>query len=244
MSDMLLALARAHLYGFLAAVFGGPPGAELLAALRSAALADALRELGLTPAALPVGQTAAELTQEELAIVFTRLMVGPGPGYVPPYGSIYLDPPAGSNRPLLWGPSTIAIGELYRAADLELAPGQVPDHLGVELAFMQHLCAREAHAATTGNNAVVEQARSLQAAMLCDHLGRWAPHSTGRNALAVTRPMPNSAPRIRLPTSRCATPTTPRWRPQCAGAGRPCLPSPKRGSATKRWPTLSPIFAR
>lgn len=175
MSDMLLALARAHLYGFLAAVFGGPPGAELLAALRSAVLADALRKLGLTPAALPVGQTAAELTQEELAVAFTRLMVGPGPGYVPPYGSIYLDPPAGGNRPLLWGPSTIAIGELYRAADLELAPGQVPDHLAVELAFMQHLCAREAHAATTGNNAAVEQARSLQAAMLRDHLGRWAP---------------------------------------------------------------------
>lgn len=185
MSDMLLALARANLYGFLAAVFGRPPDAELLTTLRDGALAGALRELGLTSAALPAGQAAAELTQEELAIAFTRLMVGPGPGYAPPYGSIYLDPPASGNRPLLWGPSTVAIGELYRAADLELAPGQpaacgsgrgqVPDHLGVELAFMQHLCAREAHAAATGDNAAIEQVRGLQAAVFRDHLGRWVP---------------------------------------------------------------------
>lgn len=196
MNAVLLALARANLYGFLAAVFGGPPSAELLATVRGEALASTLRELGLASAALPAGQAAAEPTQEELAVAFTRLMVGPGKGYVPPYGSVYLDPPAIGRRPLLWGPSTVAIGELYRTADLELSPGQIPDHLGVELAFMQHLCAREAHAATMADNNAVEQVRSLQAAMLHDHLGRWVP--LWAVAVAQTKPHPFYAAMVRL----------------------------------------------
>ena len=81
----------------------------------------------------------------------------PGPDYVPPYGSVYRDGPNGppgtwQGRPTLWGPSSVAVAQAYREAGLALAPGgpQVPDHIGLELQFMQHLCACEAGALSRG----------------------------------------------------------------------------------------------
>lgn len=185
-----MALARANLYGFLSAVFSAPPSAELLATLRDGSLPDILGEPGWASAGGPsVGFGDAEPAPEELAVAFTRLMVGPGGGYVPPYGSIYLDREGRTSelsgdfegrdrrgdRAQLWGPSTVAMGQLYRSAGLALVNGQVPDHLGIELAFMHHLCAREANAAAEGDGAAVEQWRSRQVAVLHDHLGRWVP---------------------------------------------------------------------
>jgi TorA maturation chaperone TorD len=171
MSDVVTAVARAALYGLLSAVFGAPPSAGLLTNLAAALPADLLAESGLGAA----NNADDRPTGDELAVAFTRLMVGPGKGYVPPYGSVYLDPSATGSRPQLWGPSTAAALELYRAAGLEPAAGQIPDHLALELKFMQFLCEREAAAARQDDQAAVARWRRRQADFLHDHLGRWAP---------------------------------------------------------------------
>lgn len=186
MNDVVTAVARAALYGLLSAVFSAPPSAELLARLAAALPPDLLAEAGLG-SANAAGNRPAD---DELAVAFTRLMVGPGKGYVPPYGSVYLDPPATGHRPQLWGPSTMAALEMYRAAGLEPVGGQMPDHLAVELKFMQTLCEQEASAAA------VARWRRLQADFLRDHLGRWAPAWAAAAGSAAEHPFYRAMARL------------------------------------------------
>lgn len=155
---METALARASLYNFLAAAFGDPPTPELIAAWVKT-LPD------LKPAPL-----------DEMRRAYTRLLVGPGAGYAPPYASVYLEPP-GNGKPTLWGPRAVAVEALYRQAGLEVTSGQprVPDHLALELQFMQHLCAREADAVVCGEPDEAGQWRGRQHGFLRDHLLPWLP---------------------------------------------------------------------
>lgn len=160
---METALARASLYNFLSAVFGDPPTADLLTAA-----GEMLRDL--PPATL-----------DELHQAFTRLLIGSGKGYAPPYASVYLHPTSDS-KPRLWGVEAIAVEAVYRECGLSIVPGwpRVPDHLALELQFMQHLCAREANAITGGELEDAARWRELQQAFLRDHLWSWLPRFVRR----------------------------------------------------------------
>lgn len=193
MTDATFALGRAELYNFLAAVFSEPPAERWVAELATAderglgeGLAAALA-LVATPdemEALVAWATSGDPARlrDELAQAYTRLLLGPGPGYVPPYGSVYRDGPDGppgtwQGRPTLWGPSTTAVAQAYHEAGLAVAPGgpQVPDHLGLELQFMQHLCACEAAAVGRGESAEADAWRVRQGTFLREHLLPWVP---------------------------------------------------------------------
>lgn len=160
---METALARAALYNFLATVFGDSPTPDMMRA---------------TAEMLPEAESAS---LEELQCAYTRLLIGPGVGYAPPYASIYLDQSA-RIKPLLWGQESVAVESLYREAGLEIAPGQprVPDHLALEFQFMQHLCACEAHAELQGDAAEAAGWRDRQMNFLRDHLITWLPRFAAR----------------------------------------------------------------
>jgi TorA maturation chaperone TorD len=160
---METSLARASLYNFLAAAFGDPPTADLLAAA-----VEMLPDLPLAPL-------------YKLHMAYTRLLVGPGKGYAPPYASVYLHPAANS-KPQLWGPEAIKVEAIYRECGLEVAGSQprLPDHLALELQFMQHLCAREANVIARGRADEAGAWRDLQQVFLRDHLWPWLPRFVGR----------------------------------------------------------------
>lgn len=153
-----IVLARASLYNFLAAAFGDPPTTELLAAA-----ADMLPDLPIAPL-------------DELHQAYTRLLVGPGRFYAPPYASIYMQSNFNS-KPELWGSEATRVEAIYRERGLEIAPGRsrLPDHLAFELQFMQHLCAQEANARGRGDNEEADGWRDQQQAFLRDHLIAWLP---------------------------------------------------------------------
>jgi TorA maturation chaperone TorD len=169
---METALARAALYNFLAAAFGDPPTPELMGVARET----------FPEAALPL--------LDDLRQAYTRLLVGPGTSYVPPYASVYLNPPP-NGKPQLWGAEAAAVEALYREAGLEVAPGQprVPDHLALELQFMQHLCAREADALARSDFDEAAAYRDRQRAFVCDHLWPWLSRFGERVAEADTHPV-------------------------------------------------------
>lgn len=169
---METALARASLYNFLAAAFGDLPTPELMATAKEV---------------LP---NVAPAPLDEVCKAYTRLLIGPGAGYAPPYASVYLDPPL-NGKPQLWGPAAIAVDSIYREADLEIAPGQprVPDHLALELQFMQHLCARQAEAQARGKLEEAARWRERQHTFLHDHLWPWLPRFAERAAEAGTHPV-------------------------------------------------------
>jgi TorA maturation chaperone TorD len=151
-------LARAALYNFFARVFGEPPTPDLLTALQE-----------MFPNLTPVG---LETLQQE----YTSLLVGPSDHYAPPYASIYLHP-SQNDKAYLWGPEASAVEDLYRAAGLEITPGQsrVPDHLALELQFLHHLCACEANSDIHGQPEETIQWRRQQQTFLQERLLPWLP---------------------------------------------------------------------
>jgi len=51
----------------------------------------------------------------------------------------------------------------------------MPDALGVELEFMEHLCLEQHSAEAEGRDGDVERLQDLQVRMLVDHVSRWVP---------------------------------------------------------------------
>lgn len=176
------AAARGRLYRFLAATYLRPPTGALVAPLLDddflAALADRF------------GRTAvAELTEfrssfggdyDVLDQEYQQLFVVPLGRYVTPYEAVYRDERVVDEevvRGLLMGPSTVAVGALYREAGVEVADDllELPDHVGLELGCMAALCDAEARAVADGDGQAAQRVRGLQRRLLDEHLLRWAP---------------------------------------------------------------------
>lgn len=162
------------LFNLLAAAFLEPPTAGLVETLQ-----PLLGKESLT----------ASFSDLEGGRAFTRLLVGPGEGYVPPYASIYVNA-VPHEKPLLRGAEAAAAQAEYAAAGLELAPGgqQLPDHLGIELQFLAHLCRLEAEARETGDESAAQTWRARRADFIRQHLLNWLPAFAGRLQAASAHP--------------------------------------------------------
>lgn len=120
--------------------------------------------LALIRGALEPEPGADRLQLQELQQEHARLFRGLSPRHSPPppYESVY-------REGRLWGSVTAAVRRLYRQWGLE--PGgdfcrEPPDHLGLELQFMGHLCSCEQLAAQAGGDKVLR----AQRAFLEEHL--------------------------------------------------------------------------
>ena len=88
-------------------------------------------------------ETIQKYSNEDLAIEYARLFVGPYELKAPPYGSVYLD---GGRR--VMGDSTMEVVRIYEKAGLAMDKDfkELPDHIAVELEFMYYLIYKEAEA--------------------------------------------------------------------------------------------------
>ncbi len=109
---------------------------------------------------------------DELTIDHARLFVGPFALLAPPYGSVYLE---GERR--LMGDSTLAAGECYNEAGLEVSAdfNGTPDHIAVELEFMHFLVVKELEALAGGELVRAQNFRQKQLTFLERHLAAWVP---------------------------------------------------------------------
>lgn len=115
---------------------------------------------------------------EELGFEYVRLFVGTGPKHVPPYESVFRDEREIGEKKyerLMWGPSAVAVKDFY--AKLGFEPEDefkdMPDHLGVELGFMEQLCIEEGQSYETKKPEKAEFVRNKQLQFLEEHLLRW-----------------------------------------------------------------------
>ncbi len=172
------ALSRSHCYGLLALVLRGPLTEQIVEQLRSPPLADVLGELGCDVA----GNFAGELdaVTQRLAEDYTRLFVGPGP-HVSPYASVH-----DGREGQLWGESTVRVKRFIEQTGLSFEGDwdSIPDHIAIELEFMQRLTAHEADlrgqsaSAPAGQEDVdqqLDQCLQVQHQFLREHLSRWVP---------------------------------------------------------------------
>jgi TorA maturation chaperone TorD len=183
-----VAAARGALYRFLAATFLAPLGPETLALFESSGLAERIERLFGPLVAGQFAQVArgtaalGALRQE-----FDNLLVVPLGRYLTPYEAVYTDERVVGNqrvRGLLMGPSTVAVQACYRAAGAQLDGEcrELPDHVGVELSFMQFLCDEERRAWEQGDRSSAVEWRARERHFVQHHLGRWVPELCRRMA--------------------------------------------------------------
>ena len=135
----------------------------------SPALANALDALR---AATESGIELGEPWMDDLAVEFTRLVVGPAETPAVPYASFYLSP-----SQLVMTEETLAVRRQYVDAGVaRRSDVRIPDdHLGLELDFLYFLEREIALAQARGDAAGAQAAGERRADFIRDHLSRWVP---------------------------------------------------------------------
>jgi putative dimethyl sulfoxide reductase chaperone len=159
---------RAGVYHLLASSFLDAPTPERIAQLRDPA---PIAQLGDASGAPP--DDAGAVHQE-----FMDLFKVPLGRYIPPYESVHRDARLVDGKPtrgLLMGPSTVDVRRLYQDAGAALQLAELPDHIGVELAFLSFLCQQERAARANGDHAAADNYRAYQRGFLAGHVLEWVP---------------------------------------------------------------------
>jgi len=158
--------ARSGLYGLLAAAFRAEPTAALLREMAAPAVRGAMAAVGAAP------ETDADADVEALAVEYARLFIGPG-DHVAPYASVHL----GGDGASLWGEKTAWVKNFIEDAGFDYRPDYhgLPDHIAVELEFMQAMTAEEAAALEKGDGERAARIRRAETAFVTEHLATWAP---------------------------------------------------------------------
>lgn len=133
-------------------------------------------------------ETDPEVLLHELKVEHARLFVGPHHVPVPPYESVYRDVDPSSGKPIIMGPTTIAVDALYQTYGLRHPDSHhdLPDHVATELEFVYFLCRKEAQAWRSDEHEAAKDLRLAQRAFLQDHLGQWWPAFAARLTAAAT----------------------------------------------------------
>jgi TorA maturation chaperone TorD len=160
------AAERGDLCQFLSAIFHRPLDAEQIAALTAPGAADALG--GIEPGAeREAGDSDPRALQHILAVDFTHVFHAAHDS-VQPYEGIQ----TGQTDELM-GPAAQAVGRFMAGVGFTVAPGQCPDHLSVELAFMAELSRREAEVLTVQDAMTADTTANIRRQFFAEHLGRW-----------------------------------------------------------------------
>jgi TorA maturation chaperone TorD len=167
-------LMRGECFRFLAACFYQLKKEMLVGEQLLPTLVSNLRQV--CPDAAPFAQrmmdSLASYTDEELAVEYARLFVGPFGLKAPPYGSIYLD-----NDHTVMGPSTIETISFYEVEGLTRDEGfhELPDHIAVEMEFMYYLIYREVETLQKNDKALAETYHHKQEQFRVNFLSKWVP---------------------------------------------------------------------
>ena len=161
--------AAASFYALLSHLFLKEPTPDEIVEFSVGELGRHLRELGYDLFE-GIGDKSADQQAEVIALEYCRLFVGPGP-HLSPHEAIL----RGEKRH--WGEHTVAVNAAYQNAGFEMAPEvlEMPDHVGVELAFAAMLCQREAEHIERGETQGAERLRAVRMRFLEDHLAAWLP---------------------------------------------------------------------
>jgi len=164
---------RSNIYGLLATVFREEPTEALIRELRGPRLSGIFSDMGVELGDAFYSSPEAA-TAEALGLEFTRLFIGPG-HHISAHESIFAE--MDGNTSNLWGRTTVEVKNFIETAGLDYQPEftGIPDHISVELEFMQKLTAWEAEKWTQQDRKSAEYSSSIQRMFLDQHLLCWLP---------------------------------------------------------------------
>jgi TorA maturation chaperone TorD len=169
-----LARQRSDIYGLLAAVFRQEITSDLLQQLKDPQFLGVLSSLGIDLNNGFFNQPEKELL-EDLAVEYAHLFLGPGK-HISPHESVHhkKDDAQGG---LLWGESTVEVKKFIESAGLQYTDQYkgLPDHISVELEFMQQVLHREEQAWAAEDKEMAQLCLHNEKKFIEEHLARWVP---------------------------------------------------------------------
>jgi TorA maturation chaperone TorD len=174
MKDHVLAEKRSKMYGFLASICLQPPSESLAAMIRDGSILkmfDANQEefwlsrlKGYVDRAAEDPELIEDLTAEHASFFVL-------PSGVIPHEAVYKD-----KKKRLGGRDTMDVARFYQLAGAEITEEciEMPDHLGIELQFMEFLCGIEKELAAKDEADGLRECHRLQNEFLNQHLLQWA----------------------------------------------------------------------
>jgi TorA maturation chaperone TorD len=169
-----VAMQRSHIYGLLATFYRQEVTSELLKQIKDPQFLGVFSDLGLE-LGQDLFQESEEFILEEMALEYARLFLGPGK-HISPHESVQLPEEEGGTSQL-WGAPTVKVKKYIEASGLEYQSeySGLPDHISVELEFMQHLTLREAQAWEEEGRKGSEFYLKIEKTFIEEHLTHWIP---------------------------------------------------------------------
>jgi DMSO reductase family type II enzyme chaperone len=165
---------RSNIYGLLATVYQQEITSDLLQQIKDPQFLGVLTDIGLEGMNEYLQNPENELL-EDLAVEYTRLFLGPGK-HVSPHESVHHQREDGQWGKL-WGASTAEVKKFIETTGLGYSDDfkGMPDHITVELEFMQQLTLREEQALKEEDADKATAFRNVEKKFIEEHLVRWVP---------------------------------------------------------------------
>ncbi len=159
---------RTNIYGFLSIVYLQEPNREFIRSLRESNFSDVLNSSDLH---FEEQNDVSDKFLNGLVLEYTRLFVGPGK-HISPYESVYRD-----NENALWSETTVEVKNFIESSGLEYSSSWtgLPDHIGVELEFMQRITCHEKEAWSRGDIETTTRCLEFEKKFIDEHLSQWIP---------------------------------------------------------------------
>jgi TorA maturation chaperone TorD len=173
-SSASLANSRSTIYGFLAAIYRQEVSSDLLQQIKDPQFLGVLTQLGIELNNGFFKKPDNELL-DALAVEYARLFLGPGK-HVSPYESVH-HKKEGTQSGQLWGESTAEVKKIIESSGLEYKTEYtgLPDHISVELEFMQQVILREEQAWQDSDKETALLCQENEQKFVDEHLFRWIP---------------------------------------------------------------------
>jgi len=169
-----LAGHRSNIYGLLAAIYRREMTAGLLKQIKDPSMLGVLSNLGLK---LNNGflETPEHQLLEDLAVEYARLFIGPGK-HISPHESVHHKRDDGQWGQL-WGQSTAEVKKFIESAGLSYQSEYtgLPDHISVELEFMQQVTLAEEKAWEGDDKNLALACLEKEKKFIEEHLAGWIP---------------------------------------------------------------------
>ncbi len=167
------AKSRSEVYALLTAVLRQEPTEAFIKELRSPQLTGTFSDMGVELGEKFYKDPESNVV-EALELEFSRLFIGPG-RHISAHESIFTELDSGVGG--LWGLKTVEVKKFIESTGLDYEPQftGIPDHVSVELEFMQKLTEWEADKWMQEDRKNAEYCRSIQRMFLEQHLLGWIP---------------------------------------------------------------------
>ena len=171
---MAVARQRSNVYGLLATVYRKEVTADLLHQVKDPQFLGVLSDLGIQLTS-DFFQKPEEELLDDLAVEYAGLFLGPGK-HISPHESVHHQTD-GVQSGMLWGETTAEVKKFIEAAGLDYDPEYtgLPDHISVELEFMEALARHEEQAWSEDDEEEALLCLDMERRFLGEHLVRWVP---------------------------------------------------------------------